>query len=177
MTGLLTSRSFAQEGLATRTTPLLTRLPPPSHPPPTQTAATTRGLATRVATLMTALEDAAAAPATPQPATIVDGSAPGAPLLLRTRGLAIATPDGASLLKSLDLELAAGQRVLLCGPNGAGKSSLLRVLSGVWPAAAGGVEWFVPASDRLVLPQRPYLLPTSSLKQNLLYPASEVKRP
>jgi len=143
-------------------------------------AATTRGLATRVAALVEALETSAPPappPASPAAAAVVDGSTTGAPLLLRVRSLAVALPDGSELLKDIDFELCAGHRVLLCGANGVGKSSLLRALAGVWPAKAGDISWFVPPSDRLVLPQRPYLLPGASLKQNLLYPASEASEP
>jgi len=84
----------------------------------------------------------------------------------------VETPSGTPLLCDFELELCAGQRVLVCGPNGSGKSSLLRVLGDVWQPKQGTVEWFVPAADRLVLPQRAYLLPTATIKQNLLYPAS-----
>jgi len=49
----------------------------------------------------------------------------------------------------------------------------------VWPQAtasavdapsAGAMQWAVPPSERLVLPQRPYVLPHLSLRDNLLYP-------
>ncbi len=55
-------------------------------------------------------------------------------------------------------------------PNGAGKTSLLRVLSGVWPAAAGSVAALPPPERVLFLPQRPYAPPTASLRDMLLYP-------
>jgi heme exporter protein A len=37
--------------------------------------------------------------------------------------------------------LAGGDALALVGPNGAGKSSLLRVLAGLLPAAAGSLTW------------------------------------
>lgn len=40
----------------------------------------------------------------------------------------------------LDLEVAAGERVLVAGPNGSGKSTLLRVLAGVEGAQRGTVK-------------------------------------
>jgi energy-coupling factor transporter ATP-binding protein EcfA2 len=42
------------------------------------------------------------------------------------------------VLKSLDLSLAAGERVLLAGPSGAGKSTLLRALAGVLGTESAG---------------------------------------
>lgn len=148
-------------------------------------AATTSGLATRVATLLDALENSALDPSpsfsppslpspSPSPATpstLVAESTEGTPLLLRLDGLRVSLPSGAELLQPLSLEVGAGQRILVCGPNGCGKSSLLRVLSGVWLASAGTMQWSLPPSDRLLLPQRPYLIPGASLRLNLLYPA------
>ena len=43
-------------------------------------------------------------------------------------------------IKSLDLELAAGQFTALLGPNGAGKSTLFQVLTGLFAADDGEVE-------------------------------------
>ncbi|KAL1521006.1 hypothetical protein AB1Y20_022563 [Prymnesium parvum] len=144
-------------------------------------AASTRGLATRVVTLLDALE-AATPPLPPPPPSAAPplsaiASPPHAPLLLRVHSLSIATPAGGRVLHSLDLQLGAGQRLLLCGANGSGKSSLFRVLSGVWPAASGEAEWLVPPSDRLVLPQRPYLVPAASARLNLLYPTHPASAP
>jgi len=48
--------------------------------------------------------------------------------------------DDAPVLHAVDLELAAGELVLLIGPNGAGKSTLLAALSGRHVPAAGTVE-------------------------------------
>ena len=48
---------------------------------------------------------------------------------------------GRVLLRDLDLELAAGQLLMLRGHNGAGKSSLLRCLAGLLPWRAGSLQW------------------------------------
>ena len=44
------------------------------------------------------------------------------------------------LIRSLEIEVAAGERWALVGPNGAGKSTLLQVLAGVRPADGGSIE-------------------------------------
>lgn len=49
----------------------------------------------------------------------------------------VATIDGFPVLAGADIRLERGEVVLVSGPNGAGKTSLLRVLAGVLPVAAG----------------------------------------
>jgi vitamin B12/bleomycin/antimicrobial peptide transport system ATP-binding/permease protein len=77
-------------------------------------------------------------------------------------------PCGGRLMKIEALELAVGEATLLTGRSGTGKSTLLRVLAGIWPHAAGRIE--MPARSRvLVLPQRPYL-PEGSLRDAITFP-------
>ena len=66
-------------------------------------------------------------------------TAPAAPAALRVRGLGV-TPPGAArpVLADVDLDVPAGQRVLLAGPSGSGKSTLLRALAGVLEEGPGG---------------------------------------
>jgi heme exporter protein A len=48
---------------------------------------------------------------------------------------------GRLVFEALDLTLSAGEALVLRGPNGSGKSSLLRLLAGLLPPAAGLVAW------------------------------------
>ncbi len=62
------------------------------------------------------------------------------PLLVRARGLAWDT-GGRRIVGPVDLDVAAGECLIIVGPNGAGKTSLLRLLTGLLPASAGEVRW------------------------------------
>lgn len=126
--------------------------------------------ARRFASRLEALYAALALAPPPRPPPAADGS----DAVLELSGLGVAAPgaEGAPLLlQGLSLRLLKGQRLLVRGPNGAGKTSLLRVLSGVWPAAEGAVVALPAAPRVLFVPQRAYTPPQASLAELLLYPA------
>ena len=58
------------------------------------------------------------------------------------------------VLKSVDLEVRAGEVVALVGSNGAGKTTLLRSLSGVQPITGGAIRFNGERIDRLSPHQR-----------------------
>lgn len=83
--------------------------------------------------------------------------------------LAIALPQGQTLLGATSLRLAPGENVLITGPSGSGKSTLFRALAGIWPYWQGRIV--LPKGARLLfLPQKPYL-PIGTLKHAIAYPA------
>ena len=61
------------------------------------------------------------------------------PALLSLRGVGL-TMGTRTLLRDLDLDLAAGERLAVVGANGTGKSTLLSVLAGLSEPQAGRVE-------------------------------------
>ncbi|MEB3334897.1 MAG: ABC transporter ATP-binding protein/permease [Cyanobacteriota bacterium] len=73
-----------------------------------------------------------------------------------------------TLIRDLTLTVDSAQRLLVVGPSGCGKTSFLRLLSGLWPAAAGTVRR-PPTSELMFIPQKPYML-LGSLREQLCYP-------
>ncbi|PJJ63379.1 thiol reductant ABC exporter subunit CydC [Compostimonas suwonensis] len=102
--------------------------------------------------------------------------APGTPLV-SLRDVAARWPGGEAVLHGLDLDLAAGDRVVVSGASGAGKTTLAHVLvrfldySGSY--RVGGVEARELAHDEVrrvvgLCEQSPYLF-DSDIRQNLLF--------
>jgi branched-chain amino acid transport system ATP-binding protein len=84
----------------------------------------------------------------------------------------------ADVIRGIDLEIAAGQRVALVGSNGAGKSTVVKVINGLLPARRGRVEWDgasiveMPASHRTragiaTVPEGRLLFPSCTVLENL----------
>jgi putative ATP-binding cassette transporter len=86
------------------------------------------------------------------------------------RGLTLALPNGAALLRGVDAKLTRHEPVLVTGPSGSGKSTLFRALAGIWPFGAGTIERPGP-EQCLFLPQKPYL-PIGSLRAAVAYPST-----
>src|SRR3954468_14561954 len=63
----------------------------------------------------------------------------GGEALVRARGLAVARAR-TEVVRDVDLDVRAGEVVVLIGPNGAGKSTMLAALAGLLPAARGTIE-------------------------------------
>jgi len=83
--------------------------------------------------------------------------------------VSVALPTGTPLLAPMTLSLKPHEAVLLKGPSGCGKSTLFRVLTGLWPYAAGRI-CLPEGASTLFLPQRPYM-PIGTLREALWFPA------
>lgn len=72
------------------------------------------------------------------------------------------------MICDLSFGLEQGERLLVMGPSGCGKTSLLRLVSGLWPASSGQLER-PPVKELMFTPQKPYML-LGSLREQLCYP-------
>lgn len=82
--------------------------------------------------------------------------------------LTIKTPAGLVLIEKLNLEMQAGEPLLIRGSSGAGKTTLLRAIAGLWPYCEGVI--IRPEHGALFLSQKPYI-PLGSLRDALYYPS------
>ncbi|GJM22252.1 MAG: hemin import ATP-binding protein HmuV [Planctomycetota bacterium] len=78
--------------------------------------------------------------------------------LLSARDLHFAYPGGAPLLAGVDLDLGAGELLVLCGPNGSGKTTLLKLLGGSLQPARGELQLTGRALSDLSLVERARVL-------------------
>jgi tungstate transport system ATP-binding protein len=73
----------------------------------------------------------------------------------------------ATLLRGVDLVVAARTRTLVIGPNGSGKSTLMRVLHGLVAPTEGRIDWgglAAPPRGQAMVFQRPILLRRSAAR-------------
>ncbi len=69
-------------------------------------------------------------------------SGPMSSVPIRLSAVSKTFPDGTRALKPLDLEIAAGETLVLLGPSGCGKTTLLRIISGLEEPDPGGKVLF-----------------------------------
>jgi heme ABC exporter ATP-binding subunit CcmA len=91
------------------------------------------------------------------------------------------------VLDEIDLEIAAGESVVLTGANGAGKTTLLRVIAALIRPTSGEVRWFGEKANgnsesrRLIgmVAHENRLYPHLTLRENLVFAARmcDVSRP
>ena len=89
------------------------------------------------------------------------GLKPPREVLLKLRGVSV-TAGNKALLADIDLEVRAGESIVVLGANGAGKTTLLKVCNGIVAASLGAVE-APSAVDQALIFQRPALLARSVL--------------
>ncbi|MBI2606021.1 MAG: ABC transporter ATP-binding protein [Deltaproteobacteria bacterium] len=96
-----------------------------------------KGSLKRIVEVLSEKEDDAPAARQPARAPIFDETAP----LLEIRGLTFAYGHDEPVLKNVNLRIASGEWVALVGPVGSGKSTIVKLLSGLYPAPRGTVFW------------------------------------
>jgi NitT/TauT family transport system ATP-binding protein len=84
------------------------------------------------------------------------------------------TPRAHEALRGVDLEIAAGEFVVLLGPSGCGKSTLLYLVAGLEDATAGEVWSFgdrveQPSPERSLIFQEASLFPWLTVGQNVAF--------
>lgn len=92
----------------------------------------------------------------------------GAKLVLED--LQVGLDDGRILVEGLNLNMAAGESLLIQGQSGCGKSTLIKTIAGLWPYAKGTV--MEPSGKCLFLAQSPYL-PQGTLFEAAIYPDTQ----
>ena len=89
---------------------------------------------------------------------------------LSVAGLTVRLPDDRPLVEDLDVDLTAGDTLLVTGRSGSGKTTLLRGLADLWPFTEGTVRR-PQGRESFFLAQQPYV-PLGSLRAGLTYPAA-----
>jgi putative ATP-binding cassette transporter len=84
----------------------------------------------------------------------------------------VRTPDGHSLVRSLDVRLDPGDSLVIKGPSGSGKTILLHGVAGLWPYTSGTVSYPIAERETMFLSQLPYL-PLGDLRAVVSYPSLE----
>ncbi len=113
------------------------------------------------------------APATKLPAELRTGDCVG----IHVQGLSLGYVGRGSILRGLDLHVAAGEVIALVGPSGSGKSSLLHCLAGFVQPDAGTISIFghTPGAQPLAwMGQRPFLI-KGSWAENLRLTAPDAQ--
>jgi NitT/TauT family transport system ATP-binding protein len=79
--------------------------------------------------------------------------------------------SGVQVLVDINLEVQAGERLVVLGPSGCGKTSLLRIIGGLMPASTGevlmGAKAPVAGKDTALVFQRSRLLPWRRANANI----------
>jgi len=89
---------------------------------------------------------------------------------IRLDELQVAAPAGAICLSERHVNLAPGERVLICGERGQERTLLFRAMIGLWPWGSGRIAR-PPRESVMFLPERAYV-PPGTLRTALCYPCA-----
>jgi putative ATP-binding cassette transporter len=95
--------------------------------------------------------------------------AEGEPGRMMLQNLEVASSTGCDMLRERNVEVLAGERILIVGEPGTNKTQLFRALTGLWPWGAGRIEH--PKDEAMLyIPRGTPYLPRASLREVLAYP-------
>src|SRR5262245_51143587 len=91
------------------------------------------------------------------------------------RGLTKVYPTSNGGIRSIDLDIAGGEHLVVAGPSGAGKTTLLRLIAGLETPDSGVVRivgqdvtrWPPHRRHLALVAQRPALYPHMTVRRNL----------
>jgi len=86
---------------------------------------------------------------------------------IRLHDVSVTLDDGNAVVNEADVEIAAGEKVLVRGASGTGKSTLVRAIAGLWPWGSGQIS--IRFEGLTLMPQRAYV-PLGTLRRALTYP-------
>ena len=89
---------------------------------------------------------------------------------IRLDDLRVAAPGAAICLSERHVDLAPGERVLICGERGEERALLFRAMIGLWPWGSGRIAR-PPRESVMFLPERAYV-PPGTLRTALCYPCA-----
>lgn len=85
------------------------------------------------------------------------------------RDFGVKDVSGQILFENINIELQAGDALLIQGASGSGKTTLLKALAGIYPFETFGTAERACVESPLFLPQRPYM-PQGTLREAICYP-------
>lgn len=83
--------------------------------------------------------------------------------------------NGDKLINKLSFEITENDRLLVMGTNGSGKTSIERIIAELWPVYTKGLLSKPNDEDIMYLPQVPYFLQNASLRDQIIYPLTEIE--
>lgn len=107
---------------------------------------------------------------------------------LATRGLVAGYERDLPIVRSVDIDVAKGELVVVLGPNGAGKSTFVKAIAGIVPILGGSVHLAgrridaIPAHEKIghglaFVPQTENVFTTLTIHENLQVAAAVLPKP
>lgn len=89
--------------------------------------------------------------------------------LLRLHNISACFSDGAEILRDLNLEVGASERIAIVGGNGSGKSTMLRIAAGLMKPISGNVEYNGKSQPAFLFQNPRQQLVCASVREEIRY--------